>query len=41
LGLLSRGTDEHTGEGPKNEQDEAGLGLAILSVQQVPISAYE
>jgi len=33
LGLLSRGTEEHTGEGPRNEQDEAGLGLAILSVQ--------
>jgi len=41
LGLLSKGTEEHTAEGPRNEQDEAGLRLAILSVQQAPISAYE
>ena len=33
LGLLSRGTEGQTGERPGiNMKDEAGLGLAILSV---------
>ena len=42
LGLLSRGTEGQTGEGPGiNMKDEARLGLVILSVQQAIISSYE
>jgi hypothetical protein len=34
LGLLSRGTEGQTGEASGiNMKDEAGLGLAVLSVQ--------
>jgi hypothetical protein len=42
LGLLSRGTEGQTGEAPGiNMKDEAGLGLAVLSVQQAIIPSYD
>jgi hypothetical protein len=42
LGLLLRGSEGKTGEGPRDEHiDEDGLGLAVHWIQQALISAYE